>query len=354
MRKHAGFAIRVACFVLLTGFIVSIVNYILSPKKYYDDEWPTTATYKGFYQMQKDTIDVLFLGSSHAASSFNPQEVYNSYGIKSYNIGCEGQSVLVSYYWLKEAIKYQSPKFVVFDTFMLFDHNDDNPLNSSEACTRMAIDAMNMSTVKLNAANDICKYDNSQSFYSYIFKNIRFHSRWTMLKEQDFNYKNLEKHYELKGYTVLTHRIGNPYYEPNSESDYVSCGYEEMLPLMEMYLDKIVDLCNENNISLILVKTPIYKWESERHNTLERYASEKGIYFYDFNDIQVYEDSGLVYLDDMSDNDGHSNIWGAQKMSTYIAGLLYNSFGLTGGDGYEQWMDTMEYYSNIYEACMKE
>lgn len=65
--------------------------------------------------MQKDTVDVLFLGSSHGVTSFLPQELYNQYGITGYNLGCEQQGMVTSYYWLKEALRYQSPKAVVLD-----------------------------------------------------------------------------------------------------------------------------------------------------------------------------------------------------------------------------------------------
>lgn len=101
-----------ACLVALT------VNRILIPKCYYDDSWPTTSTYQGFYQMEKDSVDVLFLGSSCAAAGLNPQEFYDSYGIRSYNLGCEGQSLLTSYYWLEEALRFQSPKVVVLEVFL--------------------------------------------------------------------------------------------------------------------------------------------------------------------------------------------------------------------------------------------
>lgn len=48
-------------------------------KVFLSDIWPTTLTYSKFYEEEEDTIDVIFLGSSHAASSFIPQELYNNY-----------------------------------------------------------------------------------------------------------------------------------------------------------------------------------------------------------------------------------------------------------------------------------
>jgi hypothetical protein len=318
MKKHWKFAIKVLAFMLLAGVMISVINQILLPKKYYDTMWSTTSTYKGFYQIQKKSTDVLFLGSSHTASAFNPQVLNENYGISSYNLGCENQNVLVSYYWCKEALKYQSPKVVVLDTYMLFEYKSDEALNTDESSTRMAIDVMRWSSVKFNAIMDICNYDKKQSFYSYLFTNIRFHTRWASLSKQDFLYKQMENDFYLMGYEPLENKSNNTSYSP-----IVEYGTDDvkMVPLMKNYLDKIVDLCNDNNIKLILVKTPAMQWSPEEHNSVSKYAVERGICFYDFNDSQIYDESGFIFSEDMND-DGHSNIVGANKISMYISGFL--------------------------------
>ena len=81
---------------------------------------PTTLSYLNFYEMEEDTIDVLFMGSSLAATSYIPQELYDRYGITSYNLASEKQSPVISYYWLKEALRYQSPKVLILDCYYLF------------------------------------------------------------------------------------------------------------------------------------------------------------------------------------------------------------------------------------------
>lgn len=51
-------------------------------------------------------------------------------------LGAQQQSLPVSYFWLMEAFRYQSPSVVVLDT---------EPLNSSEAAVRLAMDSMRWS-----------------------------------------------------------------------------------------------------------------------------------------------------------------------------------------------------------------
>ena len=106
MNKNIKFALKSMIFVLLLSIILGITTYILIPKFYYNNDWPTSSTFLGFYELEENTVDVVFLGSSHSVSGFSPQYLYNEYGIRSYNLSCEQQNLITSYYWLKECLKY--------------------------------------------------------------------------------------------------------------------------------------------------------------------------------------------------------------------------------------------------------
>lgn len=349
MRKRVSFAIRVVIFALLAGFVITVLNYVITPKKYFEDLWPTTATFKGFYKMDRDSVDVLFLGSSHAAAAFNPQVIYDKYGITSYNLASEQQNLVVSYYWLKEALNYQKPSAVVLDTFMLYAFDPSEPLNTSESFTRMAMDAMRWSDVKWEAIHDICRLDESQTVNSYIFRNVRFHNRWMDLSENDFKFISLENHYELKGFSALSQRGTVGYdHEPILISNLDA--YAEPEILMMQYLDKIVTLCNDNEIDLILTKTPSSGWDENRHNAIWQYANENSLEFCDFNEYIAYDGSGFNWANDMND-DWHTNIWGAKRVSKYMAQLLHDDYAVEGEHYDAQWAGTEDYYQNILEDC---
>lgn len=177
VNNHIRFAVKSILFLILLLVCISYVDMLLIPKYFYPSDWPTTSTYSGFYQMEEETIDVLFLGSSHAVSAFSPQQLYNEYGITSYNLGCEQQNMLTSYYWLKEALHFQKPKAVILDTYLLFPQENVGPLNSIEGCTRKAFDFMRWSFDKVEAVDQICQIDESQDRVSYYLPNIRYHTR---------------------------------------------------------------------------------------------------------------------------------------------------------------------------------
>ncbi|MGN1151242.1 MAG: hypothetical protein ACI4SN_03675 [Lachnospiraceae bacterium] len=349
MKRNIKFIGKILCFLLLFAVCYSIYIRVITPKFFTDISWPTTTTYTGFYDMKKDTVDVLFLGSSHGVTSFLPQELYNQYGITSYNLGCEQQGMVTSYYWLKEALRYQSPKAVVLECYFCFPYMVDEPLNTEESYTRKAFDFMRWSPVKAEAVETICSVDTSQDKWSYYFPNIRYHTRWENLEKNDFKFHEMAEQSELKGFAPLYFYLGEEgeSFEPHEE------GYEgeqaEMAPLMGEYLDKIADLCEEKGISLILTITPAMAADHTKCNAVHAYAAERGLTFISYNEQNVYDEIGYQIPWDNCD-DGHPNIWGAVKVTGYMGAVLRDEFGIEGRTD-SQWEDTKEDYAWIMDQC---
>ena len=101
------YVIKAAAFLTVLCLCLGFFSVLLTPKYYQEDIYPTTSTFCEFYQLEKNSVDVLFLGSSHAVTAFDPCVLYENWGLTSYNLGSEQQSLLISYYWLKEALRYQ-------------------------------------------------------------------------------------------------------------------------------------------------------------------------------------------------------------------------------------------------------
>lgn len=343
MGNHIKYVIKGIILTAIILFLLTAVNRVLVPKFYYDDTWPTTTGYRGFYQMDKDSIDVLFLGSSHATASFNPQYMYDAYGIRSYNLGGEQQSMLASYYWLKEALKTQNPSVVILDTTFVFQYMKYEPLNCEESATRKAIDAMKWSGNKLDAIRDVCEIDDKQEINSYLFPNIRFHERWMNLVQNDFKAGAMEKHYELKGYVPLGNHCGNDWYAPYNMGETEELF--EAYPVMMGYLDKIAQTCKASGITLILTNAPTTMADITKYNTITNYATSNGLVYIDYNESGIYYSTGLVFADDMNDDD-HANIWGSEKITSHMANLLLEN-GLVQVQSDEQWGQTADYYANL-------
>lgn len=343
MNKHVRNIIKCVLFVGILVFSLLGINELLIPKyTLKNNTWPTTSTYHGFYKMKKDTVDVLLMGSSTTVNALNPQEIYNEYGIRSYNLGSEQQSVFLSYYWLKEALRYQSPKVVVFDTRFMWNVHPEYPINTSEGLTRKCIDPMKFSSVKREAVRDICSRDDTQSELSYYLTNLRFHSRWSSLKKADLDL-SMTYTSELKGYGPV-YGDGPEEYTPIEPED--DGAWMEFNPLMQEYLDKIVDLCKTEGIQLVLISLPGNEMDNAAHHVYTAYAEEHGIDYYNLCSKEYYDQIGAVLPKE--NVVGHENVQGAAKTSRFIGKLLRDKYYVPSVND-EQYESTRAFYEQIKE-----
>ncbi|MCR5403541.1 MAG: hypothetical protein K6E91_06905 [Butyrivibrio sp.] len=340
LKRLAGFAV----FLILLLTSLFMINRILEPKyTLSNSSWPTTSTYNQFYRMEKDTVDVLFFGSSVAASTFVPQVIYDEYGITSYNLASEQQSIFLSYYWLMEALRFQSPKVVVVDLEFMEDYHPESPINTRETITRKSIDPMKWSLVKLKAIRNICRMDSSQSLLSYFLTNIRFHSRWEDLSPDDFDRK-MSTSAPLKGYAPIAEK-GPDTYEPFLPGQ--GGTKHEFQNLMQEYLDRIVELCSDQGIELMLVNLPGATMDDSINFTHETYAKEYGVTYINLCLPQHIEAIGaklpeenIVY---------HENIWGAIKTSRYIGRLLQDNYEIPPRKD-EAYEDSGKFFEEVLDS----
>ena len=99
------------------------------------------------------------------------------------------------------------------------------------------------------------------------------------------------------------------------------------------YLDKIADLCEENDIELILFKSPTvswqYPWYDEWDKQLVDYAEEKGLLY--INGIDYADEMGLDMTKDTYDKGVHLNVYGAEKCSRFLGNILRNDYSVPDG-----------------------
>lgn len=346
MRKHYGFVCKSAAFLAILCGCIIVVYRLITPKMCYGEMLSTTLAHINFYEMEEDTIDVLFLGSSLAATAYIPQEMYDHYGIRAYNLSSAKQSPVISYYWLKEALRYQSPKVLVLDCNYFFKTND-LLLNSPEVYIRSGLDYMRWSPVKLEAIQTICKLDESQSKASYFFPNIRYHERWAELNQNDFALAEIAGGYGMMGYAPIAGQWGG---EEDTSYEIGDLGFETaMPPLMEEYLDKIYALCEQEDISMVLTIVPMLNADAGRYYTVQRYAQEHELAFYDFNEKSIHEAVDYYFPTDSYDS-AHTNLWGAKKITAYLGKMLVNQYEIEGKTD-EQWENTKTAYQNSQKDC---
>ena len=295
--------------IFITLALLFILQKLLIPK--YIDDIPEGALVGEYYKEEKNH-DVLFVGDCEVYETFSPKVLWEEYGIKSYIRGSANQLIWQSYYLLEEMLKCEKPKVVVYNVLAM---KYGEP--QKESYNRMTLDGMKWSASKIKAIKASMLPE--EKFITYVFPLLRFHSRWSELKEEDFKYIFNKPIVSQSGYLV------NKGVQPVDKVPTGKPLADYTLPeISYKYLDKMVKLCKENDVELILMKAPVLYpyWYKEWDEQIKTYAKKNGLSYINYLDLT--DEVGIDYSKDTYDGGLHLNVYGAEKMSRYFGKFLNN------------------------------
>ena len=302
--------IKAAAFIALTAMIIVLITPVFQ-KKNINGAWNYTVKVNAFKNLEKDSLDVIFFGSSHAYCSFVPSE-FDKYGLDSYVLATQQQTSAMSYYYMVEALKTQSPSVIVYETYMI----GEKEYIPEDSVIYDAADQMPMSLNKLrliHASVKDKKFGDRLPFYLTILK---FHNRYSSLTNDDFYYDPDAAVDEYRGYVYLEDA------KPLEDTKLTDAGEAGTICAVDkMYLDKMAKLCEENNIKFVLAYSP-YPIPQEKVaslNAVAEYADDRCIPFFDGN--RLYDSFGLDSEKDFYDSN-HLNYSGAVKFSDSFAEFI--------------------------------
>ena len=163
-------------FVLITAIVIT---YFFSDRLLGLKTQHGICQARDMYAQPKNTIDVVFMGSSHVHYNINTADLWANYGIASYDYSSAEQPLWISYYYLKEICKYQNPKLGVLDLYCPAKFKDDYQyyyLTDS-------LNGMKFSLNKLQMLYDSCELSNIFDYFPSI---VTYHSRYDELSDEDF------------------------------------------------------------------------------------------------------------------------------------------------------------------------
>lgn len=246
---------------------------------------------KYFYEQEKNTVDVLALGSSHAFEDINTGILYDSYGISAYVLAGSVQPYWNTYYYLKEALKTQKPKVVLLEAYasvLATEYSD----NSRIIKNNLGIEDLAVRYESLKVSSPEEEFDN------YLFDYRLWHSRYEEMSESDFaDYYDTPKYKYYKGFGV---NFATTSFEAPSVDGVLEEGV--MTKKTEQYYRKIIELCKDEEISLMIVVSPyILSVEEQRiFNYAKKIADEYGVPFINFNSSEYYTKMGLDFSTDLA------------------------------------------------------
>ena len=290
--------------------------------------------YKAFFE-EKEDFDVFFLGTSHMMDAVYPIELWRDYGITSYNLGNTAEPMDNTYWTLRLANKYHTPKVVVVDTAYL-DRVQRTQMHTYQFAHGF-MDEIPLSLEKIHAVWSIFPKGKRAEF---VFPLALYHTRWEELFDGPVQ-ANTNAVPCMFGAELRAGRSEPAEYVRTQELA------RQTLP-GEQALRDIAALCREKGIELVLTAIP-YPADEAQQQVMNRgalLADELDVPF-----VNLFDVEGLVDFEmDCYDPASHLNPDGASKVTAYLGAWLSENCGLTSKRGdirYASWNAALAEYEQL-------
>lgn len=337
MKKIVGIII----FLLITLIIFIKYEAIIRSKMFSHNDI--------LYYNQKQNIDVFFLGSSRIQWSMSPMEIWQKYGIISYNRGTAAQYYKLSYLFLEDIYRNYHPKLVIVDTSFLetldfFSHNRTD-------------------ITLANLKNNIHKF----YAYKYIYNNInevfihgntlaRFHERWKDITIFDFTNENFWKGRFAGTYVDDVwrniHLVSPVKKYENSNITPIPLADET-----KKYANMMVEIAKKNNSEILFIKMPYVTNDKELglDVSFQEFCKQNNYNFINYN--LLYNDLKFDFNKHMRDK-SHLNLYGSRKVMDHLIPYIiehYNIPNRKNDPAYASWNeDYLKYARAINREEIRE
>lgn len=306
--------LKIEIFVLIFAVILGSVTFVMRNKN-------KGYSHTSFYE-KSNNFDVLFFGTSHIHSSFNPLQLYNKYGIVSYCKSGGAQIFKLTSEIIKEALPLSSPKLIVVDLYEMSKMiGNQRLLKEERPWMHTSIDDIPFSFSKMKLINNYLKYRNDDfSFFIECYTPLfLYHSSWNKLSKRDFFHLDYNKgfypqytEFYLKKPNILPHTIKSQFtYE-----------YENILK-------EIIDYSKKQNIKLLLTVVPYSDKntikEQKYYNEIPLLLEKEDVNF--INYFHHLDELNLNFSTDFRDDD-HLNFYGAQKITNHIGKYIKEHYDI--------------------------
>ena len=306
------------------------------------------------FEIPKNTIDVLFAGDSHVFHSFIPQLIFDEKGYSSVVAATSNQSVINSYWVIKEVLVDQKPKVLVMDI-----HSVEDTLRKKDDFFHFTSGVLAIPDLSINKY--LCYKDLKESNYG-MSDSLTLSDVIGFFQFREDYERNDASFFEL--FSLLFHPAKEfdtfGYYPaPDvTQVDEFVVGSEKNESFTETisyaYLNRIFELCTENGINMILTRTPYSSKTGDIHSyeQIFEWARERNVEVIDYFDLidEIGFDKDTDFF-----NNTHLNYNGAKKVTLHMVGVL-NKYGLVDhrdDKRYSLWINNSFDYESV-ERQMKE
>lgn len=305
-------ASKMVLFTAVLCALLFVVQAVFTPASISRQSW------RGYLNEEKGDVDVLFAGTSHVYSAIDPNIVDKAAGNKvhSYVLSGSGQSMALTYYTIKEALRTQEPEVVAVEAFRI--------IGKKQMAENNAMANFHYMPLSLNIMKALFATTEATARERIGIPLVTYHSRWSELKRSDFALWRHETN--LDGERIITAKNNvQPYLRGYSKVEHTT--EVEQLPRTVKnvniqawnenypYLDAIARLCKKHKCKLVLFWTPnAMVGQTTYINRIKKTlgAQYPNITYIDYN---VLVDDGIISEEVDFADQTHVNTSGAQKVS---------------------------------------
>lgn len=315
---------------------------------------------KGFYEEDKNSLDIVYLGASEVYSDIAPGHAYEKNGVTSYLFATQANSILNYKSQLKNILSRQDPDLIVIEL-------NGAVYGDEEEVTKEP----NLRNYADNVPLDLTKAEwimenGGKNTAEYLFPFIKYHGVWSDTKhKREQVYKKTIIQDQQRGYNYLkgvlneTNIFRNTQRSMN-ESLPKSAGVTEPLTqIEEKGLRELLQFCKDEKLdNVVFARFPhivVRRTFSRfaRSNTVGEIVKEYG-----FDYLNFERDIAMTKLDENKDfyNLDHLNVYGQQKFTDFLTDYLIKNYGVTPReltDGQKEEWETCSDYYKAYSAYSK-
>ena len=246
-------------------------------------------------------IQVAFAGSSHKMNDLAPQQLWNEQGIRAQAVASPGETMVCTYWHLRNALDYMQPEMVLVDLYGVVFEGKIYPNGDP----RSWLDSLPPSRTKLETVLDLYGIKGISAIWPFTYE----HTRWNDLDQSDA--QDPTDNYLRGVQRVETATPQRPYIAIS--------GGEEVNRLGLDYWQRIIDLCEEKKIQLTAMVLPYTETNAQIEANISaaiEVAEQAGIQVLDFRTIGIVNPQ-VDFIDYH-----HLNASGADKITRWLGGWL--------------------------------
>ena len=354
--KRAPFAIvlSVIIFLMLAAAVFLYANLAVG----YAGTKQDKGTYNAFDDLERNTVDVMYIGTSATSRYFVPGQAYVENGLSSFVIAPPQTPVILYDNIIDLVEETQSPKVFVIELRNVMGGYD----SVNEVAVRKTTDSIKLTkkqryemidealaTMRKHAKKG--SYDDSR--IDYYLPVVKYHNRLTSSNKKE---KIKPDELLLKGpyNTTQGYQASGPVLEQASQKagSYQSDSAVLSDDIREI-LDGLLDYCDDLDAEVLFTFSPysMSAEESATANAVAEYVEKRGFSCLNCNSDKIVSDIGLDWDEDFYNNH-HVNYVGAQKYTRFLSEYLMKHYGLDDHSGdatYADWesgyQDFLDYIS---------